>query len=337
MRISKMMLVAVALIGSMAFADQEQEYQVGLQKWTALKTSQAPACDESVDSQDVLLGHKTPVSILILHGFSQNPQAMNEYVQFFKQYNVNILIPRLAHHFDANLRGLDQANKQDWINEAQAAYESAESLGSHVVVVGYSLGGLLASRLALNPKNQPSLAALVLLSPALRLQGNVELGASVASMFSKTGNDWLKMAPPACGSATPYLSVNAGNQVVSLMRTTDPTYPATDGTAYKQIFATELDSARPVFLSVVKNDEVVDSAALERMVTPIPHNGYITFLEFENSDKTQSAHSTLTLPGVEDRTLVPNDSHTPYHKSLHIFDQMQSFLKDWVGLAPAIS
>jgi pimeloyl-ACP methyl ester carboxylesterase len=270
---------------------------------------------------------------LILHGYTQNPQAMASYIEFFKRYDVNILTPRLAHHFDRDIRSLDTVRGQEWIDQTQEAFEAARKLGSHVIVVGYSLGGLLASRLALNPKNSRSLAALVLLSPALRLTGNVELGASVASLFSRTGNDWLKIAPPACGSATPYLSVNGGNEVVRLMRSTDPAYPGVENTIYKKIFATDLDSSKPVFLSVVPNDEVVDSAKLFEMVTPIAGRGYMTFLQFENNEESKSPHSTLTAIGLEQRSFLRKSSQTPYRNS-GLFDQLADFLRDWARLDP---
>lgn len=331
-KIGYALLIAMMALAPLAFAD---DYEQGIMEWQALKASQAAPCDPSVDSTEVLQGRKTRVSVLVLHGYTQNPQAMAEYIEFFKNYNVNILAPRLANHFDQDIRALDRVNKQQWIDQTQAAFEAARKLGNHVIIVGYSLGGLLASRLALNPKNSDSIAALVLLSPALRLSGNVELGAAVASMFSKSGNEWMKMAPPACGSSTPYLSVNGGKQVVSLMQNTDHGYPYAENTVYKKLFATELDSSKPVLLGTVEGDEVVDSSKLQEMIMPISSNGYMTHLQFRNQDPSKSPHSMLTSLGLRERRLNQRLSQTPYGRSDFMFDQMVDFVKDWAGMAPA--
>lgn len=328
-------LISAAAIAPLAFAGPAEDYAQGVLEWQTLKAAQAAPCDPTVDSTEVLRGKKTRISVLVLHGYTQNPQAMAEYIEFFKNYDVNILAPRLSHHFDRDIRALDRVNKQQWIDQTQAAFEAAQKLGNHVIIVGYSLGGLLASRLALNPRNSTRVAALVLLSPALRLSGNVELGAAVASMFSKSGNEWLKMAPPACGSATPYLSVNGGKQVVSLMQSTDQAYPHAENTIYKRIFATELDSSKPVLLGTVEGDEVVDSVKLEEMIMPVSSNGYMTHLQFRNQDASKSPHSMLTALGMRERRLYARSSQTPYRRSDLMYDQMVDFLKDWVGISPA--
>lgn len=329
------LLISLAAVAPLAFATPAEDYAQGVLEWQSLKASQALPCDPSVDSMEVLQGRKTRVSVLVLHGYTQNPQAMAEYIEFFKLYNVNILAPRLANHFDSDLQALDRVNKQQWIDQTQAAFEAAQKLGNQVVIVGYSLGGLLASRLALNPRNSQSVAALVLLSPALRLKGNMELGAAVASMFNKSGNEWLKMAPAACGSGTPYLSVNGGKQVVSLMQMTDRAYPAAENTDYKKLFATELESSKPVLLGTVEGDEVVDSSKLEEMIMPISSDGYMTHLQFREQDSSKSPHSVLTTLGLRDRRVQPRLSQTPYSRSDLLFDQMVDFVKDWVGMAPA--
>lgn len=322
------LLAALALV-PLANAD---DYQVGVVQWNNLKSRQTRACDPSVDSTEVLTGRKTAFSVLVLHGYSQNPQAMSEYIQFFRQYDVNILAPRLVGHFDMNMRSLDQVSKDQWVAQAQAAYEAASRLGSRVILVGYSLGGLLSAKLAINPRNNPSVAALVLLSPALRLMGNMEIGAAVGALLNRSGNEFLKMAPPACASKTPYISAHGGGEVISLLRATDPAYPHADGTVYKKLFAPELDSSRPVFLSVVAGDEVVDSGQLIEMATPVPSNGILTLLQFENREKLFSPHSMMTTAGMNGRTFSAKLSQTPY-RNAGIFNQLSIFLRQWVGLS----
>src|ERR1044072_1756034 len=105
-------LAGVMAAGSMAFADAKQDYAAGVEKWNNLKGAQNKPCDPSVDSQEVLTGHKTAIAVLVLHGYAQNPQAMADYIGFFKRYDVNIIAPRLAHHFDADMKALDRVNAQ---------------------------------------------------------------------------------------------------------------------------------------------------------------------------------------------------------------------------------
>src|SRR5258708_3617703 len=99
--------ISVLILSVLAWTAHADDYSAGVSRWNNLKAKQAAPCNPSVDSKEVLLGHKTSVSVLILHGYSQNPEAMSQYIEYFKRFQVNILAPRLLNHFDTNLNALD--------------------------------------------------------------------------------------------------------------------------------------------------------------------------------------------------------------------------------------
>ena len=56
---------------------EQAEYDAGLVDWNNLKAGQDKPCDEKYDSREHLMGHKTKVAVVILHGFSQNPERVS--------------------------------------------------------------------------------------------------------------------------------------------------------------------------------------------------------------------------------------------------------------------
>lgn len=312
MKLSRFLILVLAFAAyphSLHAADAS--YAQGVKAWNQLKASQAAACSSAMDAQQILRGRRTEVSVLVLHGFAQSPAHMRNVIEFFRGYNVNVIAPRMPGHYGKDLRALDRARFSEWLQASEKAFQAAKLLGRRVVIVGYSMGGLLGSGLALNHPSDT--AALVLLSPAWRVDASVSIGAAVGNILGINGNEYLKSAAAACDVNTPYLSSKAGRQVPVLGTKIDPAYPRLAGSAFRLIQA-------PTFMALVDQDPVVDSPLVKRIFQPTEGSGYRTLLMVSGKSHGLFTGSNLALLHWNQAT-----SNTPYSGST-LLEQMEQFL-----------
>jgi pimeloyl-ACP methyl ester carboxylesterase len=142
---------------------------------------QPVACSPVVDSTEILHGTKTDIVFLVFHGFAGNPAQMTGLIDVLSVYDGNIITPRIYGHFDQNMDDLDDVTFEQWLDQGRAALSVAQGLGETVIVAGYSLGGLIASRLALETPEQ--IDGLILLAPAWRLTARAVLESDIGALF----------------------------------------------------------------------------------------------------------------------------------------------------------
>lgn len=126
--------------------------------------------------------------VLVLHGFTGNPTAMRPLAERLAAAGHAVELPRLPGH-GTSWRDLARTRHADWVAAADAALDR---LGDRPrAVVGLSMGGLLALRLAeLRPAD---VASLVLINPWLTfshpLKRVVGLVGRVVPALPGVGND----------------------------------------------------------------------------------------------------------------------------------------------------
>ncbi len=99
-----------------------------------------------VDPRPIVRGD-AEAGVLLLHGLTGTPHEVHPIADAVDEAGYAIRAPLLAGH--ADLDALERSTWRDWYDSAHAAFESLHDGGRRrVVVVGFSMGSLLALRLA---------------------------------------------------------------------------------------------------------------------------------------------------------------------------------------------
>jgi carboxylesterase len=105
-----------------------------------------------------------PVGVLLCHGFTGTPQSMRPWAEYLAPHGITVRLPRLPGHGtrwqDCNLTGW-----QDWYATVDRELATLRSRCDQVFVMGLSMGGTLALRLA--ETRGPDVAGLVLVNPSI--------------------------------------------------------------------------------------------------------------------------------------------------------------------------
>ena len=101
-----------------------------------------------------------PTGVLVLHGFTGSPQSMRPLAVRFAEAGHSVELPVLPGH-GTTIEDLVPTRFDDWHQAAAEAYADLAARCRRVVVVGLSMGGTLATILAV--EHEP--AALVLINP----------------------------------------------------------------------------------------------------------------------------------------------------------------------------
>lgn len=112
----------------------------------------------------VLSGNRT--GLLLLHGFAGSIADLRQLGQALHQRGYSIFGARLAGH-GTSIDDLHQTVVEDWLAAARTALRALAERVEQLVIIGESMGALLALRLA---REDQRVASVVLLAPALALK-----------------------------------------------------------------------------------------------------------------------------------------------------------------------
>lgn len=105
-----------------------------------------------------------PHGALVLHGFTGNPQSMRGLAEAMAAAGFATELPLLPGHGTA-VEDMIPTRWSDWCSSADKAFTELSARCDKVVVVGLSMGGTLACRLA---ADHPEVAGLVLVNPLVQ-------------------------------------------------------------------------------------------------------------------------------------------------------------------------
>lgn len=166
-------------------------------------------------------GTKTKYAVVVLPGLFEGPNYIAGITKLFGDQGYNTFSVLYAGHWrKSSATAIEKARAEDWVRERDRAIEIARHLGDQVILVGYSLGGLLAVDAALNPRSD--IAGLFIISPSLVLSPGAGLGTAIGSLVGLNGNSFVGMQPD--GFDSPFYSSKAGNQVQRLINRMVSTY-----------------------------------------------------------------------------------------------------------------
>jgi carboxylesterase len=105
-----------------------------------------------------------PVGALVLHGFTGQPLSVKPWGQHLADAGLTVEVPRLPGH-GTRWQDMNVTTWEDWYAEADRAFTRLTDRCETVFVMGLSMGGSLALRLA--EQHGDAVAGLVLVNPAV--------------------------------------------------------------------------------------------------------------------------------------------------------------------------
>ena len=105
-----------------------------------------------------------PVGALLCHGFTGTPQALRPWAEHLAAAGLTVDLPRLAGH-GTSWREMNLTRWEDWYGTVDRALTRLKARCDDVFVMGLSMGGTLAIRLA--EQRGSDVAGLVLVNPSL--------------------------------------------------------------------------------------------------------------------------------------------------------------------------
>jgi carboxylesterase len=109
-----------------------------------------------------------PTGVLVLHGFTGNPQSMRSLAERLAADGHTVDLPLLPGHGTA-VEDMALTGWEDWSGAAEAAYRALASRCERVAVTGLSMGGALACALA---AAHPEVAGIAVVNPIVAAPGD---------------------------------------------------------------------------------------------------------------------------------------------------------------------
>lgn len=212
---------------------------------------------------------------VLIHGLTDSPYSMRAVARIFRDSGIYALCPRMPGH--GTVPGaLVDVEWEDWQAAVRvAARHVARRIGpgAPFYVVGYSSGGALAVRYALDALDDTSLPRperLVLFSPMIGVTPLAALARPVGALailpfFEKSR--WLEIAPEYIPFKYNSFPTNAAHQTLRLTRSVERALRSAEGSGAIRRFPPTL-----VFQSLV-DFTVSTNALVHRMFDRLPANG----------------------------------------------------------------
>ncbi|NTV02312.1 MAG: alpha/beta fold hydrolase [Chlorobiaceae bacterium] len=118
---------------------------------------------EGIDSRN---GRRL-TGVMILHGFTANLESVKPLFEAVGRTGLELFTPLLRGHGQASPDALRGVTWLDWLDDAERAMAAATGAGGKLVVIGHSMGALLALQLA---ARHPDLVdSVILATPPIRI------------------------------------------------------------------------------------------------------------------------------------------------------------------------
>jgi carboxylesterase len=102
--------------------------------------------------------------VLLCHGFTGSPQSLRPWAEYLAGAGLSVWLPRLPGH-GTTWQELAHTRWEDWYAQVDRAFDELRANADEIFVMGLSMGGCLALRLA--ELRGPAVSGLVLVNPSL--------------------------------------------------------------------------------------------------------------------------------------------------------------------------
>lgn len=149
-----------------------------------------------------------PLGVLVIHGFTATLDSVNPLYRSLLELGIPVSMPLLTGHGAASPEALRGVRWESWLADVEEALQKLFIEAERVMVVGHSMGALLALNLAAGYHHK--IDSLVLLAPAIHLVSVLAPGRPlhfIAPFLSRIIRDWsLKgdFADPECATCIPH-------------------------------------------------------------------------------------------------------------------------------------
>ncbi len=93
--------------------------------------------------ESIFIDKKSPVGVLILHGFTSTPYRFKELAIFLSNKGFSVSVPLIAGH-GTTPDDLMKTSPADWTDSVMAAYLKLKQISGRIIVIGGSFGSNLA-------------------------------------------------------------------------------------------------------------------------------------------------------------------------------------------------
>jgi len=131
-------------------------------QWQADEVAVLPECRTHLLTH----GQRAEQAVVFLHGFTNCPYQFHQFEQLFFARGANVLNVRLTRHgmADPLTSELAMLSAEELVATTATALDIAHGLGEQVVVIGFSLGGILAGWAA---EQRADVQQAILIAPAI--------------------------------------------------------------------------------------------------------------------------------------------------------------------------
>lgn len=105
-----------------------------------------------------------PTGVLLCHGFTGSPQSLRPWAEYLADAGLTVSLPRLPGH-GTTWQEMARTRWEDWFAEVNRAFDELQAHCAEIFVMGLSMGGCLALRLA--ELRGDAVRGLVLVNPSL--------------------------------------------------------------------------------------------------------------------------------------------------------------------------
>jgi carboxylesterase len=88
-----------------------------------------------------------PVGVLLCHGFTGTPASLRPWAEYLADAGLTVSVPRLPGH-GTTWQQMNRTRSEDWLAEAQRSFEGLRGKTDEIFLMGLSLGGCIALRIA---------------------------------------------------------------------------------------------------------------------------------------------------------------------------------------------